>query len=63
MTPLAAAAPPVLLSMLLTDALTRIRSYRGVDVEPAVLLHEVAGLGRRGRVIPDEVTLRRLRTM
>jgi hypothetical protein len=58
----------------LGDVLTRIRGYRGIEVDStALVLHEVAGLGRRERAIPDqvipdqatkdEVTLRRLRNM
>lgn len=58
----------------LGDVLTRIRGYRGVEVDStALVLHEVTGLGRRERAIPDqaipdqatkdEVTLRRLRNM
>ena len=58
----------------LGDVLTRIRAYRGVEVDStALVLHEVTGLGRRKRAIPDqvipdqatkdEVTLRRLRNM
>jgi Lrp/AsnC family transcriptional regulator, leucine-responsive regulatory protein len=58
----------------LGDVLTRIRGYRGAEVDStALVLHEVAGLGRRERAIPDqavpdqvvldEVTLRRLRNM
>jgi hypothetical protein len=61
----------------LGDVLTRIRGYRGVEVDSiALVLHEVAGLGRHEQavldaaipdvldvVIPDEVTLRRLRNM
>jgi AsnC-like helix-turn-helix protein len=51
----------------LGDVLTRIRGYRGVEVDStALVLHEVTGLGRCERAgldmaIPDEVTLRRLR--
>jgi Lrp/AsnC ligand binding domain len=46
----------------LGDALTRIRCYPGVEVDSAALvLREVAGLGRRRHIIPDEVTPRRLR--
>lgn len=58
----------------LGDVLTRIRGYRGVEVDStALVLHEVTGLGRHKRAIPDqaipdqvtknEVTLRRLRNM
>jgi DNA-binding Lrp family transcriptional regulator len=39
----------------LGDVLTRIRGYRGIEVDStALVLHEVAGLGRRERVIPDQ---------
>jgi hypothetical protein len=48
----------------LGDVLTRIRGYRGVEVDStALVLHEVAGLGKHDQAIPDEVTLRRLRNM
>jgi hypothetical protein len=58
----------------LGDVLTRIRGYRGVEVDStALVLHEVAGLGWRERAIPDqaipdqatkdEVTLRRMGNM
>jgi hypothetical protein len=48
----------------LGDALTRIRAYRGVEVESSVLvLHEVTGLVRQRPGPSDEVTTRRLRTM
>jgi Lrp/AsnC family transcriptional regulator, leucine-responsive regulatory protein len=48
----------------LGDVLTRIRGYRGVEVDStALVLHEVAGLRERDQMIPDEVTLRRLRNM
>jgi Lrp/AsnC family transcriptional regulator, leucine-responsive regulatory protein len=48
----------------LGDVLTRIRGYRGVEVHStALVLHEVAGLGEHHQVIPDGVTLRRLRNM
>jgi hypothetical protein len=63
----------------LGDLLTRIRGYRGVEVDStALVLHEVAGLGRREQAtldvatldvatrdvaILDGVTLRRLRNM
>jgi Lrp/AsnC family transcriptional regulator, leucine-responsive regulatory protein len=53
----------------LGDVLTRIRGYRGIEVDStALVLHEVAGLGQHERTgldvaIPDEVTLRRLRNM
>jgi hypothetical protein len=45
----------------LGDVLTRIRGYRGIEVDStALVLHEVKGLGQRQC---DEVTLRRLRNM
>ena len=48
----------------LGDALTRIRAYRGVEVESSVLvLHEVTGLVQHRPGPSDEVTTRRLRTM
>ena len=48
----------------LGDALTRIRAYRGVEVESsALILHEVTGLGWQRRGSSDGVTIRRLRTM
>ena len=48
----------------LGDVLTRIRGCRGVQVEStALVLHEVTGLGQRRQTIPDEVTLRRVRSM
>jgi hypothetical protein len=48
----------------LGDVLTRIRGYRGTEVDStALVLHEVAGLGEHGQTIADEVTLRRLRNM
>jgi Lrp/AsnC ligand binding domain len=48
----------------LGDVLTRIGGYPGVEVVSiALVLHEVAGLGQRRNVIPDEVTMRRQHTM
>jgi hypothetical protein len=48
----------------LGDALTRIRAYRGVEIESsALILHEVTGLVQQRRAPSDEVTMRRLRTM
>jgi DNA-binding Lrp family transcriptional regulator len=48
----------------LGDVLTRIRGCPGVEVEStALVLHEVTGLGQRRQIIPDEVTLRRVRNM
>jgi hypothetical protein len=47
----------------LGDVLTRIRGCRGAEVDStAIVLHEVTGLGRR-QIVPDEVTLRRVRNM
>jgi DNA-binding Lrp family transcriptional regulator len=47
----------------LGDVLTQIRGCRGVEVDStALVLHEVTGLGRRP-MAPDEVTLRRVRSM
>jgi hypothetical protein len=48
----------------LGDALTRIRAYRGVQVESsALILREVTGLVQQRRGPSDEVTMRRLRTI
>jgi hypothetical protein len=48
----------------LGDTITRICDCEGVRVaSTALVLHEVPGLGLRRRVIPDEVTMRRLGTM
>ena len=48
----------------LGEVLTKIRACRGVQVEStALVLHEVTGLGQRRQIIPDEVTLRRVRNM
>jgi hypothetical protein len=46
----------------LGDVLARLRGYPGAAVESSELvLHEVAGLGRRRHAPPDEVALRRRR--
>jgi hypothetical protein len=46
----------------LGDALTRIRAYRGVQVESsALILREVTGLVQQRQGPSDEVTMRRLR--
>jgi DNA-binding Lrp family transcriptional regulator len=48
----------------LGDVLTQIRGCHGVEVEStALVLHEVTGLGQRRPIVPDEVTLRRVRNM
>jgi Lrp/AsnC family transcriptional regulator, leucine-responsive regulatory protein len=48
----------------LGDTLAWICGCPGAEVASAALvLHEVAGLGRQRRAYPDEVTTRRLRTM
>jgi Lrp/AsnC family leucine-responsive transcriptional regulator len=48
----------------LGDTLTRIRGYRGVEVESsALVLHEVTGLVQQRRGPLDEVTVLRLRMM
>ncbi len=48
----------------LGDVLTRVCGYPGVEVvSTALVLREVAGLGQRRQVTPDEVTTRRLHTM
>jgi hypothetical protein len=48
----------------LGDALTRIRAYRGVELESsALILHEVTGLVQERQGPSNEVTMRRLRTM